>query len=140
MRLSAVLCSSSLFCIAFLTGCTLHTTAPDSLAHGVALQGRVHGGQQPIAGAHIYLMAANTTGYGNAAVSLLDGTVTQLSDSVGAYVLTDAQGGFSITGDYSCSAISAGGWWRPWCGGESCLGADGGAGAVSVEQLEFSCG
>ena len=71
------------------------------------------GGQQPIVGAHVYLFAANTTGNAgpgiaasssNASASLLNGTITGNSDSVGAYVLTDSNGAFSITGDYICTA------------------------------------
>lgn len=54
-------------------------------------------------GAHIYLLAANTTGYGNPSVSLLNATATGLSDSVGAYVTTGSDGGFTITGDYTCT-------------------------------------
>jgi sugar lactone lactonase YvrE len=77
------------------------------------MRGVVHGGQQPISGAHVYLFAANTTGYGgngiaaftsNASVSLLNAGYTGHSDTVGAYVLTDAGGNFSITGDYTCTA------------------------------------
>jgi hypothetical protein len=67
------------------------------------LQGQVHGGQQPINGAHVYLFAANTSGYGNPSVSLLNATDTGHSDSVGAYVPTASDGSFTITGDYSCT-------------------------------------
>jgi hypothetical protein len=104
MRFSLPLGFSALFPILVLTGCTQRTTAPSSQANGTAIQGRVRGGQQPIVGAHIYLMAANTTGYGAASISLLDGNSTGFSDSIGAYVLSDAGGSFSITGDYSCSS------------------------------------
>jgi len=79
----------------------------------VALTGLVYGGQTPIAGAHVYLFAANTTGYGgaelaasssNASVSLLSAAETGTSDSLGAYVATGANGGFSLTGDYTCTS------------------------------------
>jgi len=95
-----------------LTGCTLTNTGTPSLVQGSTLSGSAYGGQQPIAGAHVYLFAANTTGYGgegiaasssNASVSLLNPTITGHSDSSGAYVLTDAGGNFSITGDYTCT-------------------------------------
>jgi streptogramin lyase len=69
---------------------------------GTALQGIVHGGQQPIVGAHVYLYAANTTGYGSASVSLLTGTGTTPDGSGNNYVTTQSGGTFSITGDYSC--------------------------------------
>jgi sugar lactone lactonase YvrE len=72
----------------------------------------VRGGQQPIVGAHVYLLAANTTGNAgpgiaastsNASVSLLNPAKTGNSDSIGGYVLTDSSGNFTITGDYSCT-------------------------------------
>jgi streptogramin lyase len=66
-----------------------------------ALVGSVHGGQQPIAGAHIYLMQATSANYGNASSSLIirgDGT-----DSNGQYVLSDANGAFSLTAKYLCT-------------------------------------
>ena len=80
----------------------LYHSARDTIP-GVKLSGNIHGGQQPIAGAHVYLFAANTTGYGQPSLSLLNASVTGLSDSIGAYVTTDPQGGFTITGDYSCT-------------------------------------
>jgi hypothetical protein len=79
----------------------------------VALTGQVYGGATPIVGAHVYLFAANTTGYGgaglaasssNASVSLLSAAETGTSDAVGAYVATGSGGGFSLTGDYTCSS------------------------------------
>jgi hypothetical protein len=90
-------------------------SSPDSTGSAavVTIRGNVHGGQQPIVGAHVYLLAANTTGNGgngvlpstaNASLSLLVGSSTGNSDTVGAYVLTDSNGNFSITGDYTCAA------------------------------------
>ena len=104
MRLCLLCALSALFPGLLLTGCTLKATAPASQAYGAAIEGRVRGGQQPIVGARIYLMAANTTGYGAASKSLLDSNATGHSDSIGGYVLTGDGGLFSITGDYSCSA------------------------------------
>jgi hypothetical protein len=61
----------------------------------------------------VYLFAANTTGYGgagfaasssNASVSLLSAAETGTSDAVGAYVATGSNGGFSLTGDYTCTS------------------------------------
>lgn len=46
----------------------------------------------------MYLYAANTTGYGNASVSLLKSP---------GYVMTDSNGNFSITGDYTCPSSTA---------------------------------
>ena len=93
-----------------LTGCSLRptdtTTTPET---GLAMNGIVHGGQQAIVGAHVYLLAANTTGYGAASVSLLtSGTGRTLDTSGGPtngfyYVTSDANGNFSISGDYTCT-------------------------------------
>lgn len=87
-----------------LSGCALTSTAPSvpEQVQGSAIHGTVHGGQQPISGANIYLLAANTTGYGKPSVSLL--TTGVGSDSIGYYVQTNPTGGFSITSDYSCTA------------------------------------
>src|SRR5580692_5107336 len=80
-----------------LTGCTLATTAPDAPIAGVALQGKVYGGNQPVVGAHVYLMAATVSGvgsagYGLASTSLLNSALTGNSDSIGGYVLTNSAG------------------------------------------------
>ena len=86
-----------------LGGCSINTIGANRSANnptpvqGTALQGKVHGGQSPIIGASVYLLAANTTGYGNASVSLLKSP---------SYVTTDSNGNFSITGDYTCPSAS----------------------------------
>ena len=98
-----------------LAGCSAGLSpaaAPGTVAHR-SLSGIVHGGQQPIVGAHVYLLAANATGYGgngiaasasNASTSLLSAISAGNSDSVGAYVLTAGDGSFTITGDYTCTS------------------------------------
>ena len=64
---------------------------------GIALQGRVRGGQQPVSGATILLYAAGFChGPGAGAVNLLAPHV----------VTTDASGFFNITGDYVCPTAS----------------------------------
>jgi len=87
-----------------LTGCSAmkFTATPSSLS-GLAVQGIAHGGQGPIYGGHVYLFAANATAYGRSSLSLLSTLSTGHSDSTGAYVLTDQDGNFSITGDYTCA-------------------------------------
>ncbi len=91
----------------------MSTTSSPIAEAGVKITGNVHGGQQPVVGAHVYLMAASTTGYGgpglaasssNASVSLLVPSSTGQSDSIGGYVLTGADGSFNIYGDYTCTA------------------------------------
>jgi sugar lactone lactonase YvrE len=85
-----------------LAGCGFQPQA----SPGVALHGVLHGGQQGVSGAHVYLYAANTTGYGQPSVPLLNAAKTGYSDSNGAYVLTDANGFWSITNDYTCTSNS----------------------------------
>jgi hypothetical protein len=68
-------------------------STPTSQAQGAALHGRVHGGQQPITGAKVYLYAVGIGGYGGVSKSLLNGP---------GYVTTDGNGDFDISGDYTC--------------------------------------
>jgi hypothetical protein len=85
---------------------------------GAQFTGVVHGGQQPIVGAKIFLLAANTTGYGgngiaasasNASISLLKSAANATQDTNSSdptyndyYVTTGTGGSFAITGDYTC--------------------------------------
>ena len=82
----------------WLAGCATSginvATAPVTAA-GVALQGSVHGGQQPVSGAAMQLYAASAAGYGATSYTLL-----------AAGNVTNATGGFSITDDYNCSSTS----------------------------------
>lgn len=131
-----------------LSGCSLESTG--KLA-GPNVQGGVHGGQQPIVGAHVYLLAAGTGSYGgkgiapasgptgNSSTSLLTNSVlTNNSGQSGKdssnryYVTTDSSGSFSITGDYTCVA------------GQQlyiyAVGGDPGAGANSAAGLMAAIG
>ena len=100
MRISFVLLGLPVF----LTGCAFGPKAVPSSTTALAINGNVHGGQQPVSGAHVYLYAANTTGYGKPSVSLLQAADGTVSDSDGNYyVITDTSGGFTITGDYTCT-------------------------------------
>ena len=86
-----------------LTGCLLISTDTQVSEQGTTISGTVHGGQQPVAGAHVYLFAANTTGYGQPSISLLNSASTDYSDSTGAYVLTSSSGGFKLPAGYACT-------------------------------------
>jgi hypothetical protein len=113
MRLPFVIVLPS--CALLLSGCAgmpaITTSNTDSIP-GTVLHGSVHGGQNPIVGAQVYLYAINTAGYGgtgiapsstNASVSLLhSGTGTTQDGNGHYYVTTDQSGNFTITGDYSC--------------------------------------
>lgn len=92
-------CAMAACMVSMLTGCGFGgsvspAAAPLPLA-GVALQGKVHGGQQPVSGATIQLYAAGAAGYGSAATPL-----------IGATVKTDANGNFTITSSYTCPTAS----------------------------------
>ena len=106
--LTCPLLSSLLALSALLTGCSL--TSPDSpssfLEPGPRLSGYVHGGQQPISGAHVYVIAAGTSGYGGASPLSLLTTGIAGSDSFGGYVTTSSTGFWSVTGDYTCTSGS----------------------------------
>ena len=87
-----------------LTGCGVSTaTAINPPSEGLTIQGRIHSGLHEVVGAHVYLLAANTTGYGSASVSLLNSSAGH-SDAIGGYVLTDSSGYFSIPGGFTCSS------------------------------------
>ena len=84
-----------------LAGCSgLTSTAPVTV-QGVALHGSVHGGQQPVSNATMQLYAAGSTGYGSAH------TYTSGTSLLGTHIVTtDVNGGFSITGDYTCPSAT----------------------------------
>ncbi len=88
--------------MAALTGCGMGPRLIPP-ASGASLHGHIHGGQQPVAGAKVFLLAANTSGYGQPSVSLLNAASTGYSDTLGAYVVSAADGTFDITGDYTCA-------------------------------------
>ena len=89
------------FCL-MLTGCSLQTTTTPPSEAGTSLSGSVHGGEQPIVSAHVYLLAASTSGYGAASNSLISSGAAG-TDSIGSYVLSGSRGQFTITGDYTCT-------------------------------------
>lgn len=99
-----VRCPAAGILLMVLAGCSLSRPAAPAMDAGVAIRGTVRGGQGPIGGMHVYLFAANTMGSGAGSVSLLNAAYTGLSDSVGAHVLSGADGSFSISGDYTCTA------------------------------------
>jgi hypothetical protein len=91
-----------------LSGCSANfVPSPVEPAHVPIgnIQGAVHGGQAPVSGAHIYLYAAGTGGYGTTATSLISATAPNaFQDGNGSYyVLTDANGNFALGGDYTCT-------------------------------------
>jgi len=92
------------------TGCGSGNFLPQSpTSSPLRLNGKVHGGQNPVAGASVYVYAAGTSGYGGASVSLLgpsgSGNWPTHQDGNGNYyVTTDSNGNFGLTGDYTCTA------------------------------------
>jgi streptogramin lyase len=92
-------------CAGLIAGCGGTSTPLIGTSQGAALHGMVHGGQQPVTGAKVYLYAAGTTGYNSAATSLLNKSISGVSTdgSGNGYVATDSSGSFNITGDWSCA-------------------------------------
>jgi PKD repeat protein len=87
-----------------LTGSATTTATIDTT--GSELSGDVYSGSAPVSGAHVYLMADNTTGYGQASISLLSASITGNSDQIGAYVLSSSDGSFTIPAGYPCAVGS----------------------------------
>lgn len=77
------------------TGCGLGPAAAIPVA-GSSFSGHIVGGIQPVSHASIQLYAPGTNGYGTASQSLLNQPV-----------ITDAFGGFSLTGDYTCPSYGS---------------------------------
>jgi hypothetical protein len=100
-----IFCASTLLlCALMLSGCTAapvmttNNSTPSNPAQGAALKGRVHGGQSPVSGATIQLWQVGTQGDGTAAAALISGAALTTSGEA----LTDANGNFDITGQYTC--------------------------------------
>ena len=100
-----------LACVLALSGCSGAMLAPSnssSALKGASIHGAVHGGQQAIQNARVYLYAVNTTGLGSSSISLLVSADNTTEDSDGNYyVTTDSTGSFSIDGDYTCPASTS---------------------------------
>jgi hypothetical protein len=80
-----------------LAGCS-QKSGVESVGAPVAslhLHGTAHGGEEPVSGATIQLYAVGTTGDGSASTPLLTQVVT-----------SDANGEFTLTGDYQCPSAS----------------------------------
>ncbi len=118
-------CATALIsCALVFSGCTgapVMTSTQTNPVQGTAINGRVHGGQNPVSGASVYLYAVGTGGYGgngiaasssNASTSLLNSNVLTQSPAGGKdssnnyYATTDSGGNFSISGDYTCPSAS----------------------------------
>lgn len=103
-RTPLLLAFVSSLAIVGLSGCAGFNAAvplpdvPTQVSPG-AIQGSVFGGHGPIVGAHVYVLETGSAYNGPSISKLSTGAGT---DSVGTYVLTDNNGAFSITGDYTC--------------------------------------
>jgi sugar lactone lactonase YvrE len=129
IRTSVLLSATPLFLAMLLTGCGMGPSSADPVAtRGVALQGIVHGGQQPVVGSQIELFAAGTTGNGTSATALLQDPV-----------FTDAGGNWSITGDYKCPDASTEVYLMA-LGGNPGLGAGTNNSAITLVAALGQCG
>ena len=91
------LVSGALLCCATLLGGCGIDTADHSITGTSALQGMVHGGQQPVSGAVIQLYTVGSGGNGSLATPMLASPVTTRND-----------GSFDITGQYTCGKSNVG--------------------------------
>jgi sugar lactone lactonase YvrE len=106
-----------------LTGCgTGNTFSATTSTSGLGvtpssagtITGSVHGGNQPVTGAYLYLFSAGTTGYGSLGDNLLGSSSFSTSDGSGNKTNSNANAGnelntlpagdFTITNDYVCPA------------------------------------
>jgi streptogramin lyase len=88
---------------------SVSTVTIGSATHTIT--GMVHGGQQPISNATLQLYAVGTSGLKSAAQALITKTVTTsdgtgIGGNSGNANNTMAAGGFTITGDYSCTGAT----------------------------------
>jgi sugar lactone lactonase YvrE len=107
MRLAAIFLD--LIVLIALSGCSTEefvststqstSTTPGSPAVQGALHGTVHGGQSPVSGATIQLWAFGSGAYGGTSGALISGSAL----TTPGVAMTDANGNFNITGQYSCS-------------------------------------
>ncbi|WP_223295413.1 NHL repeat-containing protein [Granulicella mallensis] len=106
--LSPRLAAPALACMVLsLSGCSANFggSAATSTATSFSIKGIAHGGQQPLFGSHVHLLAAGTSGYASAATDVL--TLGSLpTDLFGHYVTTDAGGNFSLAGAVNCTATA----------------------------------
>ena len=80
------------------------TTTAEIETIGPALSGIVKSGTQSVSQAHVHLFTANTIGYSQLSLSLLQDTGYE--DSYGAYIPTGSDGSFSIPAGYYCPMSS----------------------------------
>jgi streptogramin lyase len=98
-----------------LFGCGVGTTTQTGTT-SLSLHGTVHGGQQAVAGSTVQLYTVGTTGNGSAALPLIAAGEYSLGGVAGCNpatqtcytsVVSDANGSFTITGDYTCPSSTA---------------------------------
>ncbi len=79
-----------------LEGCNVSPTVAPTPSSAQVFSARIVGGIQPISNGSIQLYTPGTNGYGSASIPLLNQPVT-----------TDANGFFSLTGDFSCPSATS---------------------------------
>ncbi len=86
-------------------GCSsgMYTPVQQNYRPGAVMTGTAMGGRQPINGGTVQLYAAGTSSLKSAATPLITSALTTSAGGTGVYpVLTNANGSFTITGDYAC--------------------------------------
>lgn len=105
LSLPVALSLAGLMGVLSLSGCSANFGDSSSVQDSTqALKGNAHGGQQPLVGAHVYMYAVGTGGYGTAATSLLQASSKTTSDGTNYYATTDSAGDFDLSGAFTCTA------------------------------------
>ncbi len=94
--------------LSLLVGCGMSTAHPDvAQVQTLRLSGNLHGGQQPITGASVFLYGiAGYQGAGSNSLLSTSSSGVSTDGSGNGYVTTDANGDFLITGDYTCPSYN----------------------------------
>jgi hypothetical protein len=96
-RLCSILNVTITFAVAVgLEGCNVSPSSSPTPSSAQVFSARISGGIQPISNGSIQLYTPGTNGYGSASTPLLNQPVT-----------TDANGFFSLTGDFSCPSATS---------------------------------
>ena len=103
--------------LSFIAGCSTSFTPvltdQPEIIEGQPLSGSTYGGQQPITGAHLYILGSSTAGYGAASVSLIQSCNSSCNSSYPShqdssgnnYVVTGTNGSYSLVrAQYACTA------------------------------------
>jgi len=130
-----------ILCALVLSGCTgapvigTTSTPTNNQVQAASLRGRVHGGQNPVSGATIQLWMTGLQGVGYGSTALISGSALTTSGEA----LTDANGNFDITGQYSCGSSGSSPVYLTATGGNPGLGGTVNNSAIMLMAAMGTC-